>query len=256
MSELELKTPKNARVEDENEIEIDLLELVFRLIEKWKMIVAGALAGFLLMFVYSFILATPMYEATSKLYVLSSSDSAINLSDLQIGSYLTSDYMEVFEIWEVHEIVRQNLQITYTNEELEEMLTISNPGDTRILYITVAHEDPQFAAALANEYAAVAKRYISAVMLTDEPSLFSEAQVPDEPVSPRKALNVVLGFMLGAFIVCAVVVVQFLMDDKIKSEEDVRKYVKLNTLAVVPDNVAAEKDARRVIYNQKKQKKR
>ena len=78
--------------EADGEIEIDLLELFYRLLENAKMIIAAAVAGMLLMALYSFVLATPMYEATCRIYVTNASDSAINLSDLQIGTYLTSDY--------------------------------------------------------------------------------------------------------------------------------------------------------------------
>ena len=227
---------------ENNEFEIDIIELLLRLADCWKIIVAGAVIGTMIMAIYSFIFATPMYEATSKLYVVSSSDSAINLSDLQIGDKLTADYTEVFNTWEVHEIVRQNLGLEYTREEMQGMVSISNPSDTRVLYITVTHEDPVLAAEMSNEYAYVAKQYISMTMLTDEPSDFSEALVPDEPVSPRKKLNVAIGFAMGVFAACAFVVVQFLLDDKIKTADDIRKYTGLPTLAVIPDNDEAFRD--------------
>ena len=227
---------------ENTEFEIDIVELLLRLADSWKVIVAGAVIGTMLMAIYSFIFATPMYEATSKLYVVSSSDSAINLSDLQIGDKLAADYTEVFNTWEVHEIVRQNLGLDYTREEMEEMVSIKNPSDTRVLYITVTHEDPVLAADMSNEYANVAKQYISMTMLTDEPSDFSKALVPDEPISPRKALNVAIGFTLGVFAACAVIVVQFLLDDKIKTADDIRKFTGLPTLAVIPDNEEAGRD--------------
>ena len=244
MSELE-KVTRNGGANEDAEFEIDLMEVLLRLLEKWKLIIAGALVGAVLMAMYSFILATPMYEATSKLYVLNSSDSAINLSDLQIGSYLTSDYMEVFDTWEVNEMVRQNLNLSYTREELADMLTLTNPSNTRILNITVTSSDPQEAADIANEYADVAGQYISATMQTDQPSLLSEALTPDKPVSPKKKRNVVLGFLLGALLVCAGVIIQYLLDDKIKNEEDIKKYVGLPTLSVVPDNDEAAVEDRK-----------
>lgn len=244
MSELE-KVTRNGSANEDAEFEIDLMEVLLRLLEKWKLIIAGALVGAVLMAMYSFILATPMYEATSKLYVLNSSDSAINLSDLQIGSYLTSDYMEVFDTWEVNEMVRQNLNLSYTREELADMLTLTNPSNTRILNITVTSSDPQEAADIANEYADVAGQYISATMQTDQPSLLSEALTPDKPVSPKKKCNVVLGFLLGALLVCAGVIIQYLLDDKIKNEEDIKKYVGLPTLSVVPDNDEAAVEDRK-----------
>ncbi|MBQ4157042.1 MAG: polysaccharide export protein [Clostridia bacterium] len=229
---------------DNDDIEIDVVEMLYRLLEKWKLIAVGAILGILIMGIYSFVIAKPVYEATSKLYVLASSDSVVNLSDLQIGSYLTSDYVEVFDTWEVHEMVRSNLGLELTDQQMSDMLTIENPSNTRILYITVAHKDPEKAALIANEYAKVSKLYISEVMLTDEPSVLSEAQVPKYPVSPRKKLNLALGMIAGIFIMCAGIVVQFLTDDKIRSEEDVRRYTSLSTLAVVPNNDEVEKGAK------------
>ena len=132
--------------------------------------------------------------------------------------------------------VRQNLGLQYTREQLSGMLKIENPSDTRVLYITVSNGDPAEAALLANEYAKVARQYISTTMQTDEPSQFSEALIPKYPVSPRKKLNVVLGFMMGAVAVCAFLVVMFLLDDKIKTADEIRRYTGLPTLAVVPDN--------------------
>lgn len=223
-------------VESSKEIEIDLMELFFRLIENAKKIIAGALVGMFIFAAYSFLLATPMYEATCKIYVMSASDSAINLSDLQIGAALTADYQEIFNTWEVHEQVLQNLGLDYSYNELEDMISITNPSSTRILAITVTSDDPAEAAAMANEYAAVASRYISDTMMTDEPSMLSKALEPTDPVSPRKVFNTALGFLLGALVMCAIVTVQFILDDKIKTAEDIRKYTGMPTLAVVPIN--------------------
>lgn len=257
MSEMERKNQEAAAAAKDIELEMDLMELLYRLMERWKLIAVGAAIGLIVMFVYSFMIATPMYKATSKLYVLNSSDSVLNLSDLQVGAYLTSDYVEVFDTWEVQEMVKQNLQLDYTHTELANMLKIENPSNTRILYITVTNKDPKLAAAIANEYAAVSRQYISDTMETDEPSLLSEAQVPQKPFSPQKKRNVALGILLGMFAACGVVVVQFLLDDKIKSEEDIRKYIGLNTLAVVPENAEPEKETRaRSGKSSKNQKKR
>lgn len=224
---------------DSKEIEIDLMELFYRLIENAKKIIACALVGMFLFAAYSFLLATPMYEATCKIYVMSASDSAINLSDLQIGNYLTSDYQEVFDTWEVHERVIQNLGLDYDYTQMRNMLKVSNPSDTRILAITVTSDDPAEAAAIANEYAHVASRYISDTMVTDEPSILSEALEPTKPVSPRKMRNTAMGFILGAVLMCAIVTIQFILDDKVKTAEDIRKYTGMPVLAVVPINTGS-----------------
>lgn len=239
MNEKELQRV-DQRIEDNvetmKEIEIDLMELFYRLLENAKKIIAGALIGMLLFGAYSFLLATPMYQATCKIYVMSASDSAINLSDLQLGSALTADYQEVFHTWEVHEQVIQNLGLNYTYAELEEMISVSNPSDTRILAISITSDDAAEAKAMANEYASVASRYISETMATDQPSILSQALQPTNPVSPRKMLNTALGFILGALVMIAIITVKFILDDKIRTDDDIRKYTGLATLAVVPTN--------------------
>ncbi|MFQ9448332.1 MAG: hypothetical protein ACLR4A_14210 [Christensenellales bacterium] len=70
-------------------------------------------------------------------------DSAINLSDLQVGNYLASDYTEVFSNWHVHEMVLERLGLDYTYSQLSNMVSVTNPQDTRILYVAVQSSDPQ-----------------------------------------------------------------------------------------------------------------
>lgn len=81
------------------------------------------------------------------LYVVTRNDSVLNFSDLQVGSELTSDYIKVFEMWEVHEKVISNLDLDYTYTDMASMLSVTNTSDTRMLDITVTNPDPEEAAA-------------------------------------------------------------------------------------------------------------
>lgn len=214
--------------------EIDLIELLLSLLQHWKFILAVVISCTLLAGFYTTQLVTPQYEATSKLYVLNSKDSAINLADLQIGSYLTSDYQEVFKTWEVHERVNMNLGLNYSYPKLQSMLKISNPANTRILQITAKSPSAAEATALANEYAKVAQKYISETMRTDEPSILSVALHPLRPSSPVLSRNLILGFLLGLLVSCGIVFVKFMTDDRIKTSDDIARYAGLATLAIIP----------------------
>lgn len=213
---------------------IDLIELTYRLLDRWKLIVCLALVFAIAMGVYTTFFVTPMYQATSTIYVLSRSDSVINMSDLQIGTALTSDYIKVFKMWEVHEMVISNLDLPYSYSTMRGMLSVSNDSGTRMLDITFTSPSAQEAASVANEYAKVASQYIADTMSTDKPNIMSTALVPTNPVSPNKTKNVMLGFILGAMLACGIVTIQMLLDDKYKTAEDIRRYTGLATLAVVP----------------------
>lgn len=229
-----IEKPMPAAAQQPDAYTIDLLELMYRLLSKWKLIVSSALLFALAAGVYTVFFVTPMYQATSTIYVLSRSDSAINMADLQIGSELTNDYIKVFQMWEVHEEVISNLDLPYSYSTMRSRLSVVNASDTRMLDITFTSPSAEEAAEVANEYAKVVSQYIADTMSTDKPNIMSVALVPSNPVSPNKTRNVMLGFMLGAILACGFVTVQMLMDDKYKTAEDIRKYTGLPTLAIVP----------------------
>ena len=227
---------ENKRVDFDSEYEenIDLVEVGYALLDKLKIIIAAALAGALLMGVYGFMIATPVYEATSKLYVLNASKgSLVNLSDFQIGNYLASDYVEMFSVREVHEQVREALKLSYTVEQMESMVTVTNPSSTRILNISVRSKDRQEAMNVANEYARVVSDYVADVMSSERPNVLSTAVLPKDPVQPRKKLLLALGFLAGGLLAVAVVVARFLLNDTIKSKEDIEK-LGLPVFSIVP----------------------
>ena len=223
----------NPQSSSEQTDEIDLLALFYRYLEKIHWIILAALLGTALAGLYVFKLATPIYEATSKIYIVGS-DTTISLSDLQIGSNLAADYQEVFKNWHVHELVDERLGMDYTYTQLSGMLTVTNPANTHVLYVTIKNPDPREAKKIADTYAQVAREFIAAKMDMREPNIFEEAKLPDRPVSPQKTRGVIIGFLIGALLAMAIITVQFLGDDRIMSSEDIEKVGRLSTLGLIP----------------------
>ena len=213
---------------------LELLELIAYIKSHLKFLLIPTAAAIAAAVVYVYAFATPIYEATSQLYVVNSKDSAINLSDLQIGSYLTSDYQWIFQTWEVNQQVINNLDLPYTMSEMKDMLTVENPSNTRILLITFASENAKEAAAVANEYAEVASQYISDYMLTSKPSIISIALEPLQPARPKKLLTVAVTALLAGFAALWCLFIAFQADDKVKSASDLRKHLGAEPLAIIP----------------------
>lgn len=231
---MELEKAALAPTENTNEFEIDLFDLLHFILRRAKYLLIAALIGALCAFIYAFIIATPMYEATAQLYVVNSKDSALDLSDLQIGTYLTSDYELVFNTWEVNQHVKNNLGLDYTINELRNMVSVSNPSDTRALFITVTSHDPKEATIMANEYSEVAKQYIYDTMLSEMPTTLSVALEPDKPVSPKRLMIILTAALICVLACMAVFVVIYLRDDKIKTPDDLQKYTGTLPLSVIP----------------------
>ncbi len=212
---------------------IDLVELFFYCLSRCYVIIIGALIGAIWMGFSAQYLSQPVYTATSKLYIVGQTGTNI-IADLQIGTVLTLDYQEVFKTWEVHQMVNEQLKTEYPYSQLQSMITVTNPEDTRILYITVRHTDPQMAADIANAYAVAAKWFITESMLTDAPTTFSVALVPSMPSSSGTTSQVIKGFLLGTVLAGGLLVLAFVLDNRPKSPEDIMNCSGLPTLAVIP----------------------
>ena len=72
--------------EGQGSSEIDLLELLYYLIEHLKYIITAAVLGGVIALLYTIYFITPQYSATAKLYVMSNSDSVDIGNDITIDS--------------------------------------------------------------------------------------------------------------------------------------------------------------------------
>lgn len=219
---------------DNDEMEIDLLELAGVLIRKLKLLIlctvlTAAVAG-----ATTFFLITPQYTASSMIYILTKTTSVTSLADIQMGTALTTDFSMLVTSRPTLETVIEELDLDYTTDELKEMITVTNPADTRYLQIDVESPDPQEAADISNALSDATADRVEKIMNTDKPTTVEDAIAPKAPSSPNLMKNTLLGAILGLIAAAAFVVVTYLLDDTIKDEDDVVKYLNLNTLAALP----------------------
>lgn len=231
--------------DDGAELEIDLVELMYRMIEKIKWIILAAVIGMLVgIFVTKFMI-TPEYQATAKLYVMETKNQVVDLSAINISDKLTSDYVQVFRNWHVHEKVLSTLGLDYSYQQIENMLTITTPTNTRIIEIKVTNTSPQEAYDIAMAYANIAPAFIEAKMETSRPNIFEEARVPTKPSAPSLVKNVFLTTFLGAAIAVAIIFIQFIADDRIRTAEQLQKRLGLATLGMMPVQEGNERTVKR-----------
>ena len=229
-----------------DEYEIDLLELLMVLRRKIALILICAIIGTGLAAVHAFYIATPLYSSTSQLYILTQSTSITSLADIQMGSSLASDYVELIKSRPVVEKVIDDVGLDISYEQMLGKMTVTNTADTRIIKIKVTDPDPGQAMRITNDFATVAKKQISEIMKTDEPSIVEKGIVAKNPISPNKKKELAMGFLIGLVLACGFVVVCHLLDDSIKNEEDVRKYLAMDTIGTIPFIGDAKKTKARV----------
>nr|QCO71521.1 Chain length determinant protein Wzd [Streptococcus suis] len=220
--------------QEENTIEIDVLSLLRTIWRKKFLILLTAILTTGLAFAYSAFLATPQYDSTTRLYVVNQSGdngAGITNQDLQAGSFLVQDYKEIILSQDVLKNVTTTLGIT---DDIKEKITVNIPVDTRILSITVRDSDPNQAATIANTLRdEAAKKIIEVTKVSDVTTL--EAALPAEnPSTPQTKRNLVLGFIVGAFLATALVLVLEVLDDRVKRPQDIEEGLGMTLLGVVP----------------------
>lgn len=220
--------------QEANTIEIDVLSLLRTIWRKKFLILLTAILTTGLAFAYSAFLATPQYDSTTRLYVVNqSSDNGAGITnqDLQAGSFLVKDYKEIILSQDVLKNVTTTLGIT---DDIKEKITVNIPVDTRILSITVRDSDPNQAATIANTLRdEAAKKIIEVTKVSDVTTL--EAALPAEkPSTPQTKRNLVLGFVAGAFLATALVLVLEVLDDRVKRPQDIEEGLGMTLLGVVP----------------------
>lgn len=222
-------------VNNTTEEEIDLVEIFYLLWNNFLKIILCFVLGAVLAFGYSFFLITPLYKATAKMYINSSTKSVVDMADLQISSNLRSDYKELITSRELLETVITSLRLEYEPSDLIKMITVGNPTDTRIITVTVTSASPQEAADVANELVNKSKVYLPEIMKSEEPVVYESALVPVRKSSPSYSRNTLLGGLIGAFLFCAYLIVKHLMNDTIVTPDDAMKYLGVQPLAVIPE---------------------
>lgn len=225
------------------EIEIDLRELFGVLISRWVIILAVGIICAVAAGVFTKLCITPMYQSTTKIYMLSKGESSssggvsaalTSITDMQMGSQIITDFQAMITCDPIMEKVIDNLELDVKNEGLAAKISTNNPDNTRILELTVTDADPFIAKEIANEVADVSIEYIAEVMGVEPSTVFQQAKVAETKSSPSTSKNVMIAFVLGIVLVCAIIIVRYLLDDTIQSQEDIEKYLGINTLGLIP----------------------
>lgn len=222
----------------QHEAELNLLDLFSHLKKRlWIIAAACAVCG-LLGFVVSNFLIDPQYTATTRMYVLSrANESTVVYADIQTSTYLSNDYKILVTGQNVTEKVTEQLELNTTPEELASRITVFIPDNTRVVQISVSDKDPETAAAIANAVREVAAAQIKQITDVDAVNLVYEAKVPQSPSYPNVPRCTLLAAILGAVAAIGILSVIFVLDDSLRTEEDVERYLGLSTLSLIPDSM-------------------
>ncbi len=221
-----------------NEIEIDLSRLFKALWRHAVVLLLAAVLGAALLFSYAYFLITPKYTATATMYVNngSGSSSTVTSSDLTASQNLVDTYIAILRTRLTMEQAIEQTGVSYTYEELYDMVKADSVDETELFTISVTSSDPAEAALLANTLAELLPERIASLIEGTSAYIADYAVTPTEKSSPNVTRYTLIGLLAGLLIAAAVVVIRELTNDEIQRDEELLQlHPEVPILASIPD---------------------
>lgn len=181
----------------------------------------------------SIYLINPVYEASTTLIVSQSKDSdeAINKGDVDLSKSLIYTYAEMAK----SNTVLENTKKTLSLSELKgDSISVSPVKDTQILKIAVQNIDPQLATDIANTLVKEFTLEIVRITKTENVAVVDFAKLPEDPIKPNKIMNTVIAGILGEMLILLIVFLKEYLDNTIKTEKDIEKYLGISVIGTIP----------------------
>jgi len=170
--------------------------------------------------------------------VTNSGDS--DYTNLLTGQRLVDTYSQIAQSNRVLGELRTNLDITYTNSQLRNMITVASVNETLIVELKVETEDPQLSSDIANELVVIVQALSATFEGLENVEVLDTAQPPVNPSGPNRMLYMAVGILLGGMVGAGSVLAIEFFDKQLKTPKDVERILGLRLLGTIPDYVVDE----------------
>lgn len=181
----------------------------------------------------------PMYEASIQILVGQQRGITETPNEVAGLQQLTQTMAEAVSSRPVAEAViqQQNLQVT-SEEFLEQNLSVEQMPETQFIQVTYKDPSPVKAQQVADAIGQVFSEQVSEISVSTNAitaTVWEQAAVPDEPVSPAPVRNALLALIIGSILGVGLAFLLDYFDDTWRSPEEVEQISGLPTFGVIPE---------------------
>lgn len=220
--------------------EIDLRDIYFIIKKRIWLIVALFVLSTIISGVISFYFIIPSYSTYSTLMLGKYEDygevKGIEYNDVRLNQALIGTYAKIATSRRVLEEVQEELAFDISMKNLNQSVDISLFNNTEIIKITVKGTSPEKITIIANTLAEVFSRQVAELMSIENVQLLDKAEIPIDPVSPNKKLNVAIAGVLAIMIAVFIIFLLEMFDNTIKTPEDIERQLNLPVLGMIPEH--------------------
>ena len=216
--------------QNEATLEIDLIQLLGALWHRIWLVILCTIVGAAIAFASTVQFAVPKYKANVSIYVINNGTA----SGLAAAQSLVATYIEILKSRPALEKIIDEADLDISTSKLRGMIKATSKDGTEIFDVAVISENREETVIIANAIATVLPDVLSAVVDKSSVKVIEPADGSDVQISPNLSKNTVTGALIGLVLSIALVVLKFLFDPYVKSEEDISKTYNLPLLAVIP----------------------
>ncbi len=220
--------------------ELDLKEYYVIIRKRLGLIATIVVLSCLASGLVSYFILNPIYEASTKIIVNRSSEqslaNSLDLNEVNTNLRLIDTYKEIIKTPAIMDIVvKENPDFGFTSADLMKKVSVSSVNNTQVMTIKMEDYSYEKAVQVVNAISNVFKDEISNIFKVDNVTILNKAQlspVPD-PIKPNPKLNIAISFIVSLMVAVGIAFLLEYLDDTIKTESDVEKYLQLPTLAMI-----------------------
>lgn len=235
------------------ETEIDLMVLFKALKKHIALIIIVALIFGAASYFGTLMFVRPTYRTSFRVYVNNSQQSGeektyISSSDVSASRSLAGTYGEIIKGRSVLTQAADSIGLDGSYSELSKMVEISTSTTSEIITVYVTARSKETALEYAQSIAEVAERQIASIVDGSSMRVIDEAYLPGSRYAPSYSKNAVIGAILGGILICGIIVIKELMDDRVKAEDSLEESFGIVVLGSVPNYWTAMKSGDKYGY--------
>ena len=179
-------------------------------------------------------LMKPQYQANTQVLVnQKEKNSELMAQEVQSNIQLVNTYSEIIKSPRIlDEVAKKENQ--YTSSDIKNMLVVNTQANSQILNINIKNNSKQGAEKVANDIANVFSKKMPSIMNVDNVSVLSKANGTATKVSPKLYVNIVIGLVIGLLLALGIIILNELLDKRIRNEEDVKSELDIPVLGSIP----------------------
>lgn len=215
---------------------IRLDELFEALKKRWLMIVTITLIATIISAALSFFVIKPKYEASTKVFIGKDEGDkqAYNQNDVLMYQKLMKTYSEAIKTKDLVSRSLQGTSLELKPEDVLANLTVSPVTDTQILQIKYKSNNPQEAKVVIQELTDEFIKTSKELVPNGNIKTIEEVQLPENPISPNKKMNIAIAFLLGLMVSVGLAFLLEFLDNTFKSKEQLERELDIPVIGVIP----------------------